>query len=333
MRVAITGATGFLGGALARAYRNRHDEVVALVRQTSNTSQLTELGVELIFGELTDEGDFNSLLKNADLGIHCAALTTDFGPWEEFLAINIGGTKNFFEACLNQNCPKAVYVSSVAVYGNGCHHRGTDEEAPYERIIVDNYTRSKIIADRMAIEYHKERNLPVVIVRPGYIWGSGDRAIMPLLVQAIKDNRLAVVDGGGNLMNLSHINNVVQGVMLAAETDTSIGQVYNLTDGSKVTTKQFITDLIDIVGVDYKLGSFPYVPAYVAAYLCELYARFRRYKVLPLLTRYAVRTGKYDQVFDISKAMYELGYKPNIRYKEAMAGLTRYVRSLYYGQK
>jgi nucleoside-diphosphate-sugar epimerase len=333
MKVAITGASGFLGGALAKAYRNRGDDVIALVRKTSHISLLTELGVELIFGELTDEGSFDSLLKNVDLGIHCAALTNDFGPWEEFLAINISGTKNFLEACLKQNCPKAVYVSSVAIYGNGHHHRGTDEDAPYERIIVDHYTRSKIIADRMAFEYHKKHNIPITIARPGYIWGPGDRAIMPLLVQGIKDKRLAIIDGGLNLMNLSHVNNVVQGIMLAAEKDISIGRAYNLTDGSKVTTKRFISDLIDLIGIDYKLRSFPYVPVYVTAYLCELYGRFQRYRVFPPITRYTVRVGKYDQVFDISRAMHELGYKPSIQYKEAMAGLTGYVRSLYYGQK
>lgn len=333
MKVAITGATGFLGGALARAYINRGDDVVALVRQSSNTSVLTELGVELIYGELSDENSFSSILKNVDLGIHCAALATDFGPWDDFLTTNINGTKNFFEACLKQDCPRAVYISSVAVYGNCQNHRGTDEEAPYEKLIIDNYTRSKIIADRMAFEYYQKHNLQVSIIRPGYIWGPGDRAIMPRLIQGLKDGKLAVVNNGVNLMNLSHIDNMVQGIMLAAENDAAIGKAYNLTDGSKVTTYRFMSDLIDLVGVEYKLRSFPYVPAYIAAYLCEIYAQIRRYKVEPLVTRYTVCVGKYDQVFDISRAIFELGYKPNITYKEGMAHLAQYVRSLYYGQK
>jgi nucleoside-diphosphate-sugar epimerase len=333
MRVAITGASGFLGGALAKAYRKRDDQVVALVRKTSNTTILAELGVELVIGELTDEADFQAFVKGANLAIHCAALTTDFGPWEDFLAVNINGTKNFLEACLKQNCPRAVYVSSVAVYGNGKHHRGTDEEAPYENIIVDNYTRSKIIADRLALEYYQKHKLPVTIVRPGYIWGTGDRAIMPLLVRGIKDKILAVVNEGDNLMHLSHVDNVVQGIMLAAENETAIGRSYNLTDGSRITTRRFITDLINIIGVDYKLRSVPYVPAYVIAYILELYARIRRYKVHPPVTRYSVRIAKYDQAFDISRAMYELGYRPGVQYKEALSAMTGYIRALYYGQK
>ena len=333
MKIAITGASGFLGGALARAYRQNGDNVTALVRKSSNVSLLKELGVELVYGDLTDDESFMTLLKNADIGIHCAALVTDFAPWEDFLAINVNSVKNFLDACLKQNCPKAVYVSTVAVYGNGRHHRGTDEDAPYENIIVDNYTRSKIIADRMAFEYYRKHNLPVTVVRPGYIWGLGDRAIMPLLVNAIKTKRLAIVDGGVNLMNLSYVDNVVQGVMLAAASDKSIGHAYNITDGSKVTTKRFLTDLIDLIGAELKIRSFPYVPAYVVAYVCELYARLHRYKVTPPITRYTVRVGKYDQVFDISRAMYELGYKPKVNYKQAMTGLTGYVRSLYYGQK
>lgn len=333
MRVAITGASGFLGGALARAYCENGDHVITLVRKTSNISLLKELGVEIICGELTDENAFHTLLKNADLGIHCAGLTTDIGPWEQFVTVNIGSAKNFFEASLKQECPRVVYVSSVAVYGNGRHHRGTDEETSYETIIVDNYTRSKIIADRMAFEYHQNYNLPVTVVRPGYIWGPGDRAIMPLLVEAIKSGRLAVADGGANIMHLSHIDNVVQGVMLAARSEKSIGRAYNITDGSKVTTLRFLTDLLDIIGIEYKIRSFPYVPAYVAAYFLELYARLRRYRFKPPITRYTVRLSKYDQVFDISRAIYELGYKPRVNYREGMAGLAGFVRALYYGQK
>jgi len=85
--------------------------------------------------------------------------------------------------------------------------------------------------------------------------------------------------------------------------------------------------------VEYKIRSFPYVPAYVAAYFLELYARLRCYKFKPTITRYTVRLSKYDQVFDISRAIYELGYKPQVNYKEGMAGMASYVRALYYGQK
>jgi len=333
MRVAITGASGFLGGALAKAYREKGDDVVALVRAGSNTSMLAELGVELIEGELTEPASFLNLLDGVDLAIHCAAMAVDFGPWEHFQATNVDSVKYFLEACLTQKCRKAIYISSVAVYGNGRHHRGTDEDAPYEDIIIDNYTKSKIYAERIAFDYYQIKKTPVTIIRPGYIWGNGDRAIMPKMIDAIKTKKLAVVDGGVNLMNLSHIDNVTQGIMLAAGKDIAIGRAYNLTDGSKVTTRRFFEDLLNIIGIDYKLRSFPYVPAYVAAYCCELYAILKRFQIYPPLTRYTVRMGKYDQMFDISRAMNELGYKPRVLYKEGLAGMIRYVRRLYYGQK
>ncbi|MCP4582555.1 MAG: NAD-dependent epimerase/dehydratase family protein [candidate division Zixibacteria bacterium] len=333
MKVALTGASGFLGGALAKTYRERGDEVVALVRNSADVSMLEELGVKLIYGELTEPENFLNLLDSADLGIHCAAMTVDFGPWEDFQAINIGGVVHFMEACKVHKCPKAVYISSVAVYGNGRNHLGTDEDAPYESIIIDNYTRSKIIAERKVFDYHQSHKIPVTIIRPGYIWGAGDRVAMPKMIDAIKTGKMAVVDGGVNLMNLAHVDNMVQGIMLAAEKDISIGRAYNLTDGSKVSTSRFFKNIVDIVGVDYRLRSFPYVPVYVAAYFCELYAIIRRYKIYPPLTRYTVRMGKYDQVFDISRAMYELGYKPRILYNEGMARMISYIRGLYYGQK
>jgi 2-alkyl-3-oxoalkanoate reductase len=333
MKVAITGASGFLGGALAGAYHERGDEVVALVRSTSDTSFLESIGANLIDGPLIEPESFDRLLDGVDLAIHCAAMATDFGPWEQFQAINVDSTQLFLESCLKNEIARAIYISSVAVYGNGKHHRGTDEEAPYETIIVDNYTRSKIMAERIGNEFIQQRNLPLTIIRPGYIWGEGDRAIMPKLIDAIKKNLVAVVDGGRNVMNLTHIDNLVGGIMLAGEKEIAIGRVYNITDGSKVTTRHFIEDLLEIIGVEYKIRSYPYVPAYVVAYLLEIYSRLRRYKVMPPITRYTVRVGEFDQIFDISRAIYELGYEPKISYKEGMAGMIRYVRRLYYGQK
>jgi len=333
MRVAITGASGFLGGALAKAYRDSGDDVVALVRSTSNTSILEEMGVEVIRGELTEPANFLGLLERAELAIHCAAMAIDFGPWETFQAINVDSVINFMEACVTQKCRRAIYISSVAVYGNGRHHRGTDEDAPYEDIIIDNYTKSKIYAERAVFDYYQNKKVPVTIIRPGYIWGNGDRAVMPKMIDAIKGKRVAVVDGGANLMNLSHVDNVAQGIVLASEKDIAVGRAYNLTDGSKVTTRRFFEDLLDIIGIDYKIRSFPYVPAYVAAYFCEMYGVLKRYQVYPPITRYTVRMGKYDQMFDISRAVNELGYRPKISYKEGMAGMIRYVRRLYYGQK
>jgi nucleoside-diphosphate-sugar epimerase len=333
MRVAITGASGFLGGALASAYRSAGDSVVALVRKSSNVASLKDIGVELQCGDLTDENSFHNLIKNADLAIHCAAHAGEFGPWELFYKANVLSVKNFLEAGLKQNCPRLVYISSVAVYGNGRHHRGTDEDAAHESQIVDNYTRSKVMAESLAFDYCDRHKLPLTIIRPGYIWGAGDRAIMPRLIEAIKKHQLAVVEQGVNLMNLAHVDNVVEGIKLAAASDKAIGQAYNITDGSKITTKRFLEDLIAMLGIEYRLRSFPYVPVYSFAYACEVYAKLRRYKVEPLITRYSVRMAKFDQVFNISKAVYQLGYRPRVCYKEGMNGQISYVRNLYYGQK
>jgi 2-alkyl-3-oxoalkanoate reductase len=333
MRVAITGASGFLGGALVKAYRDDDNSVVALVRPSSHTVPLEQMGVEIQKGELTSEDSFHNLMENADLAIHCAAHTGEFGPWELFYKTNVLSAKNFFEAGLKQGCSRLIYISSVAVYGNGRHHRGTEEDVAYESQVIDNYTRSKILAETYAFEYYEKHKLPLTIIRPGYIWGAGDRAVMPRLVQGIKDKQLAVVEQGANLLNLSHVDNVVDGIRLAAANEKTIGQAYNLTDGSKITTRRFLEDILSMIGIEYKLRSFPYVPAYSFAYLCEIYARLRQYKVNPILTRYTVRMAKYDQVFNISKAAFHFGYKPKVSYKAGMAAQVGYLRNLYYGQK
>ena len=153
---AITGASGLLGGYLAERLAADGGKVRALVRPASNTTLLKTLGIELAVGDVTDRSAVAALVRGADVVYHCAAKTDNWGPWREYLAVNVQGTRNVVEACQQHGVGRLVHISSIAVYGHPRPRRGQhiDEDAPLgQRLwLGDRYNRSKIEAERLVRE-------------------------------------------------------------------------------------------------------------------------------------------------------------------------------------
>jgi len=333
MKVAVTGAGGFLGRALVSRLAESGQKPLAVVKKEQDASVYEKNGIESVCRDLAEKETCGQLFRDCDAVIHCAALRRDFGRWEDFKRTNIDITRLVMEYAAKAGVKKVIFVSTVAVYGNDRNHFGTDEDADYGERVVDYYTRSKIAADKIVASLIKERNFPAVILRLGYIWGPGDQVVVPFVVRNLKSKRLFLADDGSNLLSLTYIDNAVEAIMLALKNEEASGKVYNITDGSRVTSERFIYDIISILGLDYRPKRVGYPVLYMAAYLLEAYHRLSRRSTPPPLTRFTSRFLKYDAVFDISRAIYDLGYQPKISYKEGMTLLTSYLRTLYYGGK
>src|SRR5690349_2803366 len=170
----ITGATGLVGGhAVEEALRRGH-RVRALVRATSDTRWLDEWGVEKVPGDLEDPEALRRGVAGADWVFNCAAKVGDWGTLEEFRRLNVEALRLLLDAATEARVERFVHVSSLGVY-EGRGHFGTDETTAPAAQSLDAYTRSKVEAEALALRYHKERGLPVAIVRPGFIYGPRDR--------------------------------------------------------------------------------------------------------------------------------------------------------------
>lgn len=333
MKVAVTGAGGFLGQALVLELLESEHEPLAIIKRESDAEEFDNSSLKIVCQDLSDREGCVGIFKGCDAVVHCAALRRDFGSRREFERMNVETTRNVMENALKDGVSKIIHISSTAVYGNERNHVGTDEEADYGERVVDLYTRTKIEGEKAVIRMAEENGLPAIILRPGHIWGPGDRRILPFIVNGLKSRRLALVNDGGNFLSLSYIDNVIDAIKLALEKENAVGEVYNITDGSKVTSKRFISDIIAVLGIDYRIKNGTYPLLYGVASLIEWYFRIVRRKSRPPFTRYMARFLRYDSFFDISKAMTELGYKPRISYQEGITLVTPYLRSLYYGRK
>jgi nucleoside-diphosphate-sugar epimerase len=333
MKVAVTGAGGFLGRALVEGLIGAGHEPLAIVRKAEAAVQYLRRKIDALVRDLSSEEGCAGILKNCDAVVHCAALTRDYGRWDEFRKFNIDTTHNVMQAAATAGTEHVIHISTTAIYGNERNHFATDEEEDFGQRVVDPYSRSKIAADEIVIDFIDYKSLPASILRFGNIWGPGDRNVLPFVVNGLRGRWLRIEGDGDNILSLTFIDNAVKAIILALENPCAGGKIYNVTDGTRITSKKFIEDIIEVLGIKYKLRNIPYPLLYSMAYFLERYYLFARRQTKPPLTRFAARILKYQASFDISRAINELQYHPRVSYKEALAISTPYIRSLYFGPK
>jgi nucleoside-diphosphate-sugar epimerase len=317
MRYLITGATGFVGGYLAEACVRREQTFSAIVRATSNTKELDKLGAILYRGELSDPVLVRQAVTEADVVVHCAAKIGDWGPIEEYRQVNVECLRILLEACKGQGLSRFIHMSSLGVYA-ARHHHGTDESEPLPARHRDGYSQSKVEAEQLALHYYKEFGVPVVILRPGFIYGPRDRTVMPRIIDNLRHGTARYPGGGGAALNTIFVDNLIDAVFLAVESDKAVGEIYNLTDGESVSKRRFIEAVADAMGLPHPTRRPPLWFAWSVTWCAEKVAKMRGAKEAPLFNFTRLKFMGYNLDFSIDKAMNDLGYKPRVKFEEAI---------------
>jgi len=318
----VTGASGFLGSSLVAALCRRGVSVRALVRSTSDLRRLSGLGAEIVRGDVCDLASLREAARGQQVVFHAAAKVPDWGPRREFFRVNLEGTRNVVAACQDAGVGRLVHVSSITVLGLPREGGAVDEQSPYDPSPSDAYTASKIEAEKIVLAANGERSLSTVVVRPGAIWGPGDPTIAPRIAALLRRRRAVYIGRASNRLALSYVDNLVEGLRLAAEVPAAAGQVYHLTDGETVTAREVIDALAALVGTARPRWSVPFFVIYLAAAAMEEVARLLRRRSPPPLTRYGVRLIASDCRYDNRKAERELGFRPAVSLQQGLAALT-----------
>ncbi len=314
----ITGATGFVGGHLAEACAARGWSARALVRAGRDAGPLERLGVTPVPGDLCDPASLAATVEGVEVVFHCAAKVGDWGPVEDYRAANVEGLRALLEACRGKPLRRFVHLSSLGVY-EARHHHGTDETEPLPERHVDGYTQSKVESEKLALRCAGEFGVPVVVLRPGFIYGPRDRTVLPKLIDSLRRRQVRYLGRGDRAMNTIYVGNLIDAMFLAAEKPDAVGKVFNLTDGERVSKRRFIEALADGVGVP-RPRPVP-VPLRVARLLARwMESRARRQGAAepPVLTQARVKFLGLDLDFSIEKARRELGYSPRFSFDEGM---------------
>ena len=179
MRSLVTGATGFVGSHIAERLVKEGEEVVALVRRTSNTKFLSSIGVKFAYGDINDLESVKKAMSGIEIVYHSAALADEWISAKEARRVNVEGTRNLLDAAKEAKVKRFVFISSLAVLGMRDHH-GTPADAPYHKT-GDNYIDTKIDSEQLVMDYYKKYGLPVTVVRPGFVFGPRDNKLIPRL--------------------------------------------------------------------------------------------------------------------------------------------------------
>jgi dihydroflavonol-4-reductase len=303
----LTGATGFVGSAVARTLAARGHRLRLLVRPGSDRRNVAGVAAELVEGDLRRPASLAAAVAGCRYVVHVAA---DYRIWvpdpSAMIAANVEGTTALMQAALDAGVERIVHCSSVAALGLDPNGGEADEDTPATlETIVGVYKRSKYQAEQAVLRLVRKRGLQAVIVNPAAPVGPRDIKPTPtgrLIADAAAGRIPAYVDTG---LNVVHVDDVAEGHALALERGR-VGERYIL--GSE---NLLLRDLLSLVAVEAGRRppriALPVAPLWPIAIACELLGRFG---VEPLVTRDHLRMARKKMFFSSAKAMRELGYAP-----------------------
>lgn len=311
MKVLITGGTGFIGSRLALRCRERGDIVRVLAQEntaaeTSNREELEATGVELQLGSVVNPEAVRRAVEEMDVVFHLAATQHEMNvPDQKFRDVNVKGTRNVLEAAEQMGVRRFVHGSTIGVYG---WPRGVlDEQSPVE---PDNiYGITKLEGERLALSWSDR--IPLVVIRIPEVYGPGDRRLLKLF-RAIQKKAFFVIGRGRNLHHVIFVDDLVEGLLAAAESPNVTGELFVLAGPEAVSTDRMVQAIAAALEVPEPKFRAPFWPFAMVATVMEL--MFRPIGVQPPLHRR--RLDFFRKSFELSteKAQKTFGFSPSVSF-------------------
>ncbi|NTU59104.1 MAG: SDR family NAD(P)-dependent oxidoreductase [Chlorobiaceae bacterium] len=313
--VLVTGASGFIGSHLVdRCLRDGY-HVKALVRKgNACMAALRKSGVEVVEGDVRDAASVDAAVQGCNIVLHSAARTSDWGPMQDFLDINVGGTRNVCESSLRHGVRRLVHISSFECFP---HYRldRIDENTSYAPRNA-SYADTKIGSSKEVWEA-KRRGLSVSVVYPAWVYGPNDKTLFPLLADGIRKRQMIYWMRNAR-MSMVYIDNLVDLIMLAATQPSADGEGYLACDDEDMTFEGLCSRIAAGIGSPAPSIYLPFRLVHTLAGLMESVYRMIGSPTRPLLTRQAVEVLSSRAVVDCSKARKSLGWQSRVGQKEGI---------------
>lgn len=327
MNAAVTGVSGFFGGALARVLRARGDRVRALFRRPDQAVEFARIGVEPVLGDLTDPGACEGLVKPGDVVVHAAARVDMCGRWEKFRRTTIEGTRNLLTTALSAGPRRFVYISSGGVYAMD----GKSDVFRAERVRArpssyNFYGRAKLEAEKLVRRECARAGCEWTILRMGFLYGTGNRALFKHVVPLARDNRLFIIGSGSNRIATLYIDDAVKATILAGEAPAAARKIYDVASDEAVTQRQFYEETAAALDLPKPTRHVNRNVAFVLAWLVDWLAQSVGHDFH--VSRAAVDLMSADQAVDSTPIRTDLGWRPEISFAEGMRRVRAWSRGL-----
>jgi len=312
MRCFVTGAAGFIGNALVKRLVKEGYKVRALVHKTKPKNY--EKKAEYINGNISDIESIKSFLKDIDFVFHCAAIVKDYGPRKNFYKVNLDATKNLANVCEEIGIKKFVFLSHI----NYESEKNTG-----------HYSITKTLAEKYLLEKYRKNKFPVVIIRPGNVYGPGATTWVLRPIRSIQKNRITLVDHGNGIFLHTYIDNLSDVLISVIKKPELSGETIDITDGDNNTTwKEYFNSLAKIAGKPkIEKNMSKNTALFVGKTMMILNKLFR---IKPWVTPMAVNVLTNQNKVSIEKARSLLDYKPKIDFEKGMKQVEKWLKKEGY---
>ncbi len=306
MRVFVTGGTGFVGKPTVGRLLEGGHEVRCLVRRTSRTGELEELGCELVYGDVTDKASVLERMRGCEWVVHLANVYSFWEPDRSvYRRVNVEGTRNVMEAALEAGVSKVAHVSTLVVWGN-TPDSPFDEESPVGTKRLTEYARSKHEGDEVVWDLYRQKGLPVVVLYPGAVLGAGDPKATGQYVRDLIERRVPARIFEDSAFTFVHVDDVAEAIVRALEKEGNLGGKYLV--GKHTLTIGEVTRMVsEISGVPLPKRRLPGPVVMAGAALMTKVADLTGRPPLSGMSTDQMRNIREGAVFDGSKSERELG--------------------------
>jgi nucleoside-diphosphate-sugar epimerase len=303
-RVAITGGAGFIGRAVGERYRSMGAEVVAIDVRADDP--------DVVVGDTSVPGPWQDAIEGAEVVVHTAALVSNTSGLQRAWEVNVLGTRHLLDAAARAGVRRVLHLSSVRAFSDLDFPADVDEHHPV-RPDGHEYVDTKIASEQVALQAHAAGEVPVTVIRPGDVYGPGSVPWTFWPVVGIQGGTFAIPDDGSHLFSPVYVDNLVDGLVLAAASEAASGHVLTLSDGRAVSNVEFFGHYYRMLGREPELR-----PA------AEVAERFAAAGVGADTVDYLLRRHTYSN----AKARTMLGWEPLVDLDEGMARCEAWLREV-----
>lgn len=320
-RVLVTGASGMLGSATARAVADAGYRVRTFQRGPSR------LGGDEVLGSVTDPADVARAVDGVDAVVHLAAKVSLTGPAEEFERVNVRGTANLLDAAVAAGVSRFVLVSSPSVAHTGASIVGEGASPADPEHARGDYARTKAIAEQLALAADSE-SLRVVVIRPHLVWGPGDTQLVERIADRARRGRLPMLGHGAALIDSTYVDNAASAMVAALERAHAVhGRSYVVTNGEPRPIAEVMAGICLAAGAPVPSWSIPAGLARIAGAAVERAWSIRPGADEPPMTRFLAEQLSTAHWFDQRRTRSELEWSPAVSLDEGFARLAASYRT------
>lgn len=310
----VTGATGFVGSALTqRLLQDGHD--VRLITRAASSSLPQDARARVHVLSLGDPNALAEAADGVDVLFHCAAESSARAVPAAFGWINVAATENVLNAARHAGVRRVVHLSCTDATLVNRDRLNWKESHPMGEQPLDALCRSKLLAEELALQASSSR-LQVCVLRPAWVWGPGDRRVLPELCREAQRGRVSLCGNGDNLVHGVYVDNLVHALLLAAAAPEAPGKAFHIVDGEVQTAREFLGGMCQALKLPAPTRGL-YALSYARAFLNE------RLGLQGLARVDVVRRGRAS-LFDGMAAARELGYAAPVSFAQGLAALERW---------